>query len=187
VKFGCAKTLKLLAGAEPRLVYPHFDFLVAQLENANRVLRWNAAAALACLAPVDRANKLESVLDRYLSAIDGPEMIMAATVIHGAARIARGKPRLAGRAIAGILRVSAARYGTAECRHVAIGHAIQALDGCLDVAADKAAVLAFVKAQLDNPRLATRKKAHAFLRKYADRPAALSRGTTPTTRRRASP
>jgi hypothetical protein len=132
---------------------------------------------------VDRANKLDGILERYLGVIDGPELIDAATAIHGAARIARGKPKLAARCVKAILRVSGAKYKTDECRNVAAGHAIQALADCLDVVGDKEPVIAFVKAQVENARPGTRKKAEAFLRKHAG----TGSKSTPTTRRRASP
>ena len=183
IKYGCAKALKLLAEAEPRLMYRHFDYFVGQLDNPKGPLRWNAAAALAGLAAVDRANKLDSILDRYLGAIDGPELIDAATAIQGAARIARGKPKLAAQCVIAILRVSGARYKTDECRNVAAGHAIQALADCLDLVENKAPVIAFVKMQVENMRPGTRKKAEAFLRKHAG----TGSKATPTTRRRASP
>jgi hypothetical protein len=167
VKFGSAKALWLLAAAEPRLLYPRFDFLVKQLDSANSIVRWNAARALACLAPVDAGNKLDGILDKYLSPIDGPEMIAAAMAIEGAATIALAKPRLAGRMVRAILRVREARYKTEECRNVAIGHAIQALGRFFELAGDRKAILGFVSQQLDNPRPATRKKAEAFLSKVA--------------------
>jgi hypothetical protein len=183
VKFGCAKALRLVAEREPRLVYPHFDFFVRQLDSPNSVLRWNAAATLARLGPADRQNKLEAILEKYLSVIDGPEMIAAATAIQGAPAIARAKPRLAGALVRAILRVSAARYKTDECRNVAIGHALKALAEIGNAPDERAAVLAFAKAQLENPRPATRKKAEAFLRKSGG----AANLTKPTTRRRASP
>ena len=104
-----------------------------------------------------------------LGVIDGPEMIAAATAMQGAAAIALAKPHLAGRLAHAIMRVSGARYKTDECRNVATGHAIQALGKFVNLVEDQGAVVAFVRAQLDNPRPATRKKAEAFLRKRGGR------------------
>ena len=59
IRLGCSKALRLVAFAEPRLVYPYFGFFVGQLDSANSVLRWNAEGTLACLAPADRQNKLD--------------------------------------------------------------------------------------------------------------------------------
>jgi hypothetical protein len=52
-----------------------------------------------------------------------------------------------------------------ECRNVAIGHAIKAFDGFFDKITDKAAVLKFIKRQLNNTRKPVAKKAQQFLRK----------------------
>jgi hypothetical protein len=80
------------------------------------------------------------------------------------ARIARW-PRLQ----EGILKVSHARYQRPECQNVMAGHAIQSLDRFFEHIQSKKRVLAFVEAELANPRPATRKKAERFLRKWAGR------------------
>ena len=167
VRFGSAKTLSLLAAERPELVYPYFDFFLQQLDGRNSILRWNAARTLACLAPADRENKLEAALDKYLSPIPGPQMIAAANAIGWASTIALAKPRLANRIARAILGVSHAVYRTDECRNVAIGHAILSLSRFYGLITDKKAVLRFVRAQLENPRPATRAKALRFLGKHA--------------------
>ena len=92
-------------------------------------------------------------------------MIDAANAIRGAAAIALAKPHLAPRIAARILAVERASYATAECRNVAIGHAIRALDQILDAAGGQREVLRFVSRQTENPRPATRAKAQRFRRK----------------------
>ncbi|MBZ5580857.1 MAG: hypothetical protein LAQ30_01400 [Acidobacteriia bacterium] len=164
VRFESAKTLVRMSETEPELLYPHFDLFLAMLDHENSILRWNAAQVLAGLASVDSEEKIEAALDKYLSPICGPEMIAAATAMQGAARIALAKPRLAGRLAAAILWVRNAKYKTAECRNVAIGHAIVSLGQFFHLLAGQDAAVAFVTAQLENPRPATRKKAEAFLK-----------------------
>ncbi len=155
-----------MAEDSPELLYPRFDFFLVQLDNPNSILRWNAMRALASLAPADRAGKLEAALDKYLSPIPGPQMIGAATAIHGAAAIALAKPHLAERLARAILAVRRAHYERDECRNVAIGHAILALGRFYHLIGDKPAVLRFARAQRDNPRPATAAKARAFLTKH---------------------
>jgi hypothetical protein len=75
------------------------------------------------------------------------------------ARIARARPHL------GILQVTEGIYATSECRDVAIGHAIEALDGMNDLDG----VREFVTSQLRNRRPATRRKAERFVCKYGAR------------------
>jgi hypothetical protein len=166
VKFGSAKALWLLSETAPELLYPRFDFFLALLDCENHILRWNAARILACLAPVDADGKLEAALDTYLSPIPGPEMIAAGNAIQWASRIALAKPHLADRITRAIVGVRSASYKTAECRNVAIGHAIVSLDRFFHLIGDQGAIIDFVSAQLDNPRPATHKKAAAFLKKH---------------------
>jgi hypothetical protein len=166
VKFGSAKALWLLAEAGPELLYPHFDFFVKQLDSPIGVFRWNASRTLACLAPADTENRLEPLLDKYLSAIPGPRMIDAANVIGFAWKIARAKPQLAERIARAILGVSQAHYKTDECVNVATGHALQSLGRFFDLIEDQRAVLAFARAQLSNTRPATRRKAEELLKKH---------------------
>jgi hypothetical protein len=172
VCFRSAKALALMAEESPELLYPRFDFFLRQLDNPNSILRWNAMRSLASLAPADRAGKLEAALDKYLSPIPGPQMIGAATLMHGAAAIVLAKPHLAGRLARSILAVRHARYEREECHNVAIGHAILALGQFYHLIDDQPAVLRFVHAQRANPRPATAAKARAFLAKHgsAERP-----------------
>lgn len=166
VKFGSARALWLLAEADPGLLYPHFEFFVKQLDSPNGVFRWNAERILACLAPADIHNKLERLLDRYLSVIPGPQLIDAANVIGFSWKIARAKPQLAERIARAILGVTQAHYKTDECVNVAAGHALQSLGRFFDLIEDKRAVVAFASAQRSNTRPATRRKAEAFLKKH---------------------
>ena len=85
--------------------------------------------------------------------------------MRGAAEIAAAKPRLADRIAAAIVRVQRARYATPECRNIAIGHAIQALDRFFPNIEKTRPVLNFVHSQFQNPRPATRRKAEKFWKK----------------------
>ncbi len=164
VKYGCAKALRLISEQRPDLLYPHFDLFVRLLDHENKILQWDAAFVLSHLARVDVDDKFAAILDRYFSPIVGPVMITAANVIQGGARIARAKPQLAERIAAEVLKVARARYRTAECRNVAIGHAILALGDLLPLLGHPARVIQFVRRQTRNPRPATRKKAEHFLK-----------------------
>lgn len=171
VRYGASKALRTLSETDPRLVYPHFDFFVSMLDSPNTFLRWDASRILANLSVADQDNKLDGLLEKYLSPITGHQLIPAANTIRWAARIAAVKPHLAGRIAAEILRVEEASYKTPECRNVALGHAIAALGEFFPLIGGKAAVLAFVERQLGNSRAATRAKAERFLKKWRPRPA----------------
>jgi hypothetical protein len=167
VKYGASKTLLIVAGKEPGLVYPWFDFFTQLLDSENNVFRWTALRMLASLARADAEGRTERVLGKHLSVIPGPQMIAAGNAIAGAAEIALAKPELADRLAGAILGVQRAVYDTVECRNIAIGHAIVALDRFFGIIPDKKAVADFVEAQLDNTRSGTRKKAQAFLKRNA--------------------
>ena len=164
-RLGASKVLRDLSEQSPDQLYPHFDFFAGLLGSPNHILKWNATLTLANLAAVDREGRLDRILDAYLAPISGPNMIDAANAIRGAAAIARAKPHLAPRIAARILAVERASYATAECRNVAIGHAIRAFDQIFDTAGGERTVLRFVSRQTENPRPATRAKAQRFLRK----------------------
>jgi hypothetical protein len=166
-KYGSAKQLLRLSEQDPDLLYPRFDFFARLLEGETRILRWDSSRILGHLARVDSAGRIDALLDRYLAPITGHEMIAAANAIQGAADIALAKPHLADRIAKAIVKVSRAHYATPECRNVATGHAIQALDRFFEHIQKKEPVLGFVESQLKNPRPATRKKAEKFWAKWA--------------------
>src|ERR1022692_4953086 len=133
VKFGASKALRILSERVPEALYPHFDSFAAMLDHENQILKWNAMLTLANLARVDREGKIEAILDRYLDPISGPDMISAANAIRGAVVIGMAKPHLVRRILLRIMRVERAQYATPECRNVAIGHALKALEPLADL------------------------------------------------------
>ncbi|MGA8578227.1 MAG: hypothetical protein WB579_06075 [Bryobacteraceae bacterium] len=167
VRFGCLKDLRRLSEEAPQFLYPAFDRFAKLLDHPNGIFRWNAAHILANLARVDRARKLAPLLGRFLQPIRGPQMIAAANVMQAAAAIAAAQPRLAHKVAAAILTVGRAKYETDECRNVAIGHAIESLARFPESVQRQAAIVSFVRRQLNNPRPATRRKAERFLKRVA--------------------
>ena len=107
------------------------------------------------------------MLDKYLSPIRGPQMIGAVNAIANAPEIALARPDLAERIARAILGVRNAEYKTEECRNIAIGYAIQAFGRFFGVLRNQKAVVEFVRAQVENPRASTRRKAQEFLKRYA--------------------
>ena len=164
VKFGASKALRIMSERLPELLYRHFDFFAAMLDHDNQILKWNATLTLANLARVDRAGKIEAILDQYLDLISGPNMITAANAIRGAAMIGLAKPHLVRRILLRIMRVERVEYATPECRNVAIGHALRALEQLADLLPDRRVLRLFAARQLGNPRPATSAKARRFLK-----------------------
>ena len=164
VRFGASKALRILSERVPELLYPHFDFFAALLGHGNHILQWNATITLANMARVDREGKIEAVLNRYLDLISGSNMITAANAMRGAAIIGAAKPHLVDRIVPRIMGVECAEYATPECRNVAIGHALRALEELARLLPDRRGVRLFAARQLGNPRAATSAKARKFLK-----------------------
>ena len=163
VRLGASKALRILSERMPELLYPHFDFFAALLAHDNHILKWNATLTLANLARVDNEGKIEAILKRYLAPITGSSMITAANAMRGAAIIGAAKPHLVKRIVTWIMRVEHAEYATPECRNVAIGHALRAIEALAKLLPDQRAVRLFASRQLGNPRAATSAKARKFL------------------------
>ncbi|MBP7866728.1 MAG: hypothetical protein KA419_12350 [Acidobacteria bacterium] len=168
VKYGCAKVLHAVSQTNPAVLYPAFDRFAALLSGRNKILRWEAIRILGNLAGADTENRFEGLLEAYLAPIPGPELITAANTIQGAAAVAKAKPHLAGRIAREFLKVEGAAYKTPECRNVALGQVIDAFDEILVAVESRETVIDFVKRQLDNPRVSTRKKARAFLARHPE-------------------
>jgi|SRR5208283_4380094 len=168
-KFAAAKLLQFVSEESPATLYRHFDSLVALLVNDNSFIRWNGILALGNLGGVDTDNKLDRILEQYLAPIAGPQMIDAANTIRGATAIALAKPNLADRIALAIRTVERAHYSKPECRNVALGHAILALQEIFSILHDQRAAELFVRRQRRNPRNATRTKALIFAKKCPTR------------------
>ena len=109
-------------------------------------------------------SRIEAILDRYLDLTSGPNLITAANAMRGAAIIGVAKPHLVKRIVTRIMRVERAEYATPQCRNVAIGHALRALEELVLLLPDRRGVRLFAARQLGNPRAATSTKARKFLK-----------------------
>ena len=166
LKYGCLKLLRIISEREPRVLYPEIGRFFRLLDSKNTILKWGAIIIVGNLAVVDSEGKIDRMLDRYLRPISEHVLITAANVIGGAGRIARAKPYLADRIACALLQVERARYQTAECRNVALGHAVESLDKAFGNIRQQQPVVQFVRRQLCNRRNAVRQKAARFLKRH---------------------
>jgi hypothetical protein len=165
IKYGCDKILRIISQKAPALLYPQFDFFANNLNSENNFLKWGAIHILANLAAVDAENKFARIFDKYFAPIPGPVLITAANVINGAAKIALAKPELTERIAQSLLQVEKAKYKTAECRNIALGHVIKSVDEFFDQIKDQEPMIKLIRRQLKNSRNATRKAAEKFVKK----------------------
>ena len=166
IKFGCGKVLRIISERHPEALYPHIDTFIKLLDSENNIMKWEGIYVIGNLACVDKAKRIDTILTRYLKPIKGPVMITAANVIGSAAKIAAAKPYLAERIAKAMLNVQHAEYATAECRNVALGHALDAFEIFFDKIKNKQPVIDLVTKQMDNTRNSTRKRAEKLLKKW---------------------
>ncbi len=167
VKFGCSKALLLLSIKRPGLLCGKIDKIVELLDSENRILRWNAIAMVGNLAAVDRRNQVRGCLDKLFKFISGGELITANNAILALGKIGRAIPDKRGLIASQLIAVEGCRFPTAECRNIAVGKAILALEMFVDPGNAGASVVEFVRRQTGNTRAATARKAKAFLRKLS--------------------
>ncbi|MFA5374602.1 MAG: hypothetical protein WC455_02445 [Dehalococcoidia bacterium] len=166
VKFGCGKVLRIISEKYPKALYPHIDTFIKLLNSENNIMKWEGIYVIGNLASIDKDKRIDAILTKYLKPIEGPVMITAANVIGGAARIAVAKPYLSERIVTAILKVEHAEYATAECRNVALGHALDAFEIFSDNIKNKQPVIDLVTRQTNNTRNSTRKRAEKLLKKW---------------------
>jgi hypothetical protein len=166
IRYGCGKVLRVMSEQHPEALYPHIDTFIKLLDSDNNIMKWEGIHVIGNLACVDKDKKIDAILTRYLKPIEGPVMITAANVIGGAARIAAAKSYLAERIAKALLKVEHAEYATAECRNVALGHALDAFEIFFDQIKNKEPVINLVTKQLDNSRNSVSKRAEKLLKKW---------------------
>lgn len=167
VKYPCGKALRVIVEEQPELLYPYFDLFASMLESSNKIMRWEAIYVIAGLAAVDEDDKLSAVWKTYFRPIEGPEMITAANIVNGAARIAAARRDLTEPAIREILRVHNGKYETEECYRVVAGAALKAFNKLYRLAGDKEALVRFAELHASSSRLPTRNAARRLLEKHA--------------------
>lgn len=162
-RFAAGKALCVTAEKDPGRVYAHFDAIAALLDSDCKIVRWNALQTLARLAPADVDRKLDGVLDAYLAPIRGDNLISAANAIQGAGRIGAARSDLLERVLPAILSVENARYETAECRNVALGHVLSVLAELGPEVCRRPEVANLIRRQQTNTRAAVARKARGIL------------------------
>lgn len=166
VKYTCGKVLRSVVDEEPELLYPYFDLFASMLDGSNKIMRWEAIYLIAGLVAVDEEDKLSAVWADYFRPIAGPEMITAANIVNGAARIAMAQRDLLDSAIKEILRVRKGKYETEECYRVVAGAALKAFDKLYKFVQDKEPLIDFAELHARSSRIPTRNAATRLLEKH---------------------
>jgi hypothetical protein len=165
IRFGCAKSLLLLSEKQPELLCGKVDRIVGLLDTENRILKWNAIAILGNLAAVDREGRIRRLTGKLYGFLSCGELITANHAMMALGKIGRAFPDDRERIAMKLVGVEHESFDTEECRNIAIGKAILAIEMFLDAGNRGKAVLEFARRQTGNTRPATAKKARAFIRK----------------------
>jgi hypothetical protein len=166
VKFKCVKILRMISEKNPRILYPHFDFIEKLLDSDNNILKWNAIDVIANLATVDSNDRFNEVFNKFYGFLNEGTLITVAHIVDNSGKIAKAKPSLHDRITTELLKVKDIPLPTEECRNIVSGKTILAFARYFDRAKNKEAIISFVRSQLNSTRNATKKKAEAFLRKF---------------------
>lgn len=123
---------------------------------------------IANLTKVDAESRFDRIFAKFYGNLADEVMITAAHVVDGSAKIAKAKPNLSGRITGELLNVEKASRNQ-ECKNILLGKATLAFDRYFNQISDtdKDKVISFVKRQLNNTRVATKKKAEKFLSKHS--------------------
>jgi hypothetical protein len=165
VKFGCSKSLLLLSEKYPELLYTKIEGIFGLLDCPNQILKWNGTVILGNLAAVDGNRRIKSALPKIFGFLSCGELITANNAIHALGKIGRAFPEEQGKITSRLLGIGRAVFDTDECRNIAIGKSILALETFIDPAKARKNVREFVRIHAGNRRPATAAKAKSFLRK----------------------
>jgi hypothetical protein len=163
VKFGCSKALLLLSEKHPEILRGSIDAIAALLDSENQILKWNATAIMGNLAANDTEGRVRSRLKKICGFLDGGELITANTAMAALGKMALAFPEERNRIVRRLIGVERGVFETAECRNIAIGKAILALEAFCSPENPGKPVIDFVSRQTCNSRTATAKKAKAFI------------------------
>lgn len=164
VKFGFAKKLLAISQKNPQALYPYLNFFVSQLNNENQIIKWIAIQIIGNLSKVDKANKIDRLINKLVGLLNKGELITCNNAIIALGEIASNKPNQLEKITSALLQVEHYRYPTKECRNIAMGKVMLEVCGFYDNLKNKKPVIDFVKRQTNNSRNATRKKAREFLK-----------------------
>jgi len=162
IKFSSSRVLIEKSEHEPLKLYPYFDDFLKLTDSKNKIIVWTGIIIIGNLAKVDEKKKIEKILPRIFSLLNTGVMITAANTIQTLSKIALAKPELKERITTNLLNIDRYNYDTLECKRIAIGHIISAMEQ-FQPKVDKF-VRDFVDKAAHSERHSTAKKAEKYLK-----------------------
>ncbi len=166
-RFRCSKALLLLSESNPGFLYSRTQDIIGLLESNNQILKWNAIAILGNMASEDCKSVLAGILQKLYVFLSCGELITANHAIAALGKIGRVFPEKKKNIITRLLKVEGYAFDTDECRNIAVGKVILALEQLIDFSKANEKVAEFARRQVGNRRPSTAKKAQKFLRRFA--------------------
>jgi len=167
IKYACVRQAVALSMENPAELYSDIDFFVKLWKSSNNVFRWVSIQIVGNLSRVDKKKKIDKLLPKFISFLKSGELITANNAILALTEIGRNKPKHLDKIIKEILKIEDYKFSTLECRNIAIGKTLFALDQLKNQTKNQREIISFVKRQTKNPRSATRKKAQDLLKKIS--------------------
>ncbi len=166
IKYGSLNTLDIISQKFPENLYEYFNSIEKLLDNDKRVFKLGGIKILCNLSTVDCENHIERIFKKLFAFISYPEMTPASNLIKGSATIIKSKPEMTEKIIDEILEIEKNSYETPECKNILIGQAIETFYKVFYLTKKQDRIRGFVEKNLNHNRLATRKKAEKFIKRY---------------------
>ncbi len=160
-----SQALMYMAETWPEMLLPHWAYFVGLLKSDNGFSKYAAIYILTSLARISDQRLFERTFNLYYDLLDDESVMVAAHAARNSGRLAKAHPTLQAKITQRLLAIGKTHFDASR-KDLIKGYVIEALDEYMDVAQQKAKILAFVKQQVDCTSPKTRKLAKAFLQKW---------------------
>jgi hypothetical protein len=167
VKNAAAKAVRIISEDMPELLLPYFDKFAELMRGDDTILKWISIDVIGNLSGIDSHDKVNQTILRHLCLMLSDEsMVTASHAIDSLGKIAAGKEKFRSQITKELLRVETIERN-AECRDILLGRTILSYSSYVNTISEKEkeAVIALANRQLNNRRVATRKKVEEFLKR----------------------
>jgi hypothetical protein len=160
-----SQALMYMAETWPEVLWPHWDYFVGLLKSDNGFSKYAAIYILTSLVRIDDQGRFEKAFNTYYGLLDDESVMVASHAAKNSSHVVRAKPALEAKITRRLLAIGKTHF-EASRQDLIKAYMIEALDEYMDMAQEKARILAFVKEQLACQSPKTRKLAKAFLQKW---------------------
>ncbi len=165
IRFRASNEIVELCERDPGVVAPHWSRIVGLLDSPNAYHRSIALHLVARLCGHVPPAQFEATLERFLALFDDGSLMVARYAVGDASRIIEARPDIRGRVIEALLAIDRTRHPLSR-KELLKSDVIALLGSYVDDAEpdERAAIVAFVRAQASSPSPKTRAAAKAFER-----------------------